>query len=43
MDKRTEYVEKHSAQMVEWDAQIDRLKIKATSERPRLGLNISMI
>jgi uncharacterized protein (DUF1499 family) len=31
MDKRTEYVEKLSAQMVEWDAQIDQLKIKATS------------
>jgi hypothetical protein len=31
MDKRTEYVENLSAQMVEWDAQIDRLKIKATS------------
>ena len=31
MDKRTEYVEKLSAQMVEWEAQIDRLKIKATS------------
>lgn len=31
MDKRTEYVEKLSAQMVEWDAQIDQLKIQATS------------
>jgi putative heme iron utilization protein len=31
MEKRTEYVEKLSAQMVEWDAQIDRIKIKATS------------
>jgi hypothetical protein len=31
MDKRTEYVEKLSAQMVEWEAQIDQLKIKATS------------
>jgi len=31
MDKRTEYVETLSAQMVEWEAQIDRLKIKATS------------
>lgn len=31
MDKRTEYVEKLSAQMVEWDNQIDRLKDKAKS------------
>lgn len=31
MDKRTEYVEKLSAQMVEWDNQIDRLKDKAAS------------
>ena len=31
MDKRTEYVEKLSSQMVEWDAQIDQLKIKSTS------------
>jgi hypothetical protein len=31
MDKRTEYVERLSAQMVEWEAQIDRLKIKASS------------
>ena len=31
MDKRTEYAEKLSAQMVEWEAQIDRLKIKASS------------
>lgn len=29
MDKRTEYVENLSAQMVEWDAQIDQLKYKA--------------
>ena len=31
MDKRTEYVEKLSAQMVEWDNQIDLLKDKAES------------
>lgn len=31
MDKRTEYVEKLSAQMVEWDNEIDRLKDKAKS------------
>jgi hypothetical protein len=29
MDKQTEYIEKLSAQMVEWDAQIDHLKEKA--------------
>jgi hypothetical protein len=29
MDKRTEFVESLSEQMVEWDAQIDRLKDKA--------------
>ena len=31
MDKRTEYVEKLSAQMVEWDTQIELLKDKAES------------
>jgi hypothetical protein len=31
MDKRTEYVERISAQMVEWDVQIDLLKDKAES------------
>ena len=31
MDRKTEYVEKLSAQMVEWDAQIDSLKYKADS------------
>lgn len=34
MDKRTEYVEKLSAQMVEWDAQIFQLKDKAESATP---------
>ena len=34
MDKRTECVEKISFQMVEWDAQIEQLKIKATSAKP---------
>ena len=29
MDKQTEYVEKLSAQMVEWDIQIDLLKDKS--------------
>lgn len=31
MDKRTEYVENLSAQMVAWDVQIDQLKYKADS------------
>ena len=31
MDKRTEYIEKLSAQIVEWDVQIDMLKEKAES------------
>jgi len=34
MDKRTEYVEKLSAQMVEWDVQLDLLKEKAESATP---------
>ena len=34
MDKRTEYVEKLSAQMVEWDNQIDLLKDRAESAPP---------
>lgn len=37
MDKRTEYVEKLSAQMVEWDNQIDRLKDKAKSASADAG------
>jgi hypothetical protein len=34
MDKQTEYVERLSAQMVEWDNQIDRLKDKAERATP---------
>jgi hypothetical protein len=41
MDKRTEYAEKLSAQMVEWDMQIDQLKIKATSATPEAMLEYS--
>ena len=41
MDKRTEYVEKLSAQMLEWDAQIDRLKFKAKSATPEARLEYS--
>ena len=41
MDTRTEYVEKLSAQIVEWDAQIDQLKIKSTSATPEARLEYS--
>ncbi|MRR54111.1 MAG: hypothetical protein EG822_06315 [Deltaproteobacteria bacterium] len=41
MDKRTEYAEKLSARMVEWDMQIDQLKIKATSATPEAMLEYS--
>ena len=34
MDKRTEFVEKLSAQMVEWDVKIDLLTEKAESATP---------
>lgn len=34
MDNQTEYIEKLSAQMVEWDRQIDLLKDKAKSATP---------
>lgn len=34
MDKRTQYVEVISAQMVEWDTQIDRLTYKAENAPP---------
>jgi len=34
MDKRTEYVEKLSAEMVEWDRQIELLQDKAESATP---------
>ena len=41
MDKRTEYVEKLSAQMVEWDNQIDLLKDKAKSATPETKFDFS--
>jgi len=41
MDKRTEYIEKLSAQMVEWDAQIDLLKDKAESATPEARFEYS--
>ena len=41
MDKRTEYVETLSARMIEWEAQIDRLKTRATSAIPEARLEYS--
>ena len=41
MDKRTEYVDRLSAQMLEWDAQIDRLKFNATSDTPEAKADYS--
>jgi hypothetical protein len=35
MDKRTEYIEKLSAQMVEWDMEIDQLRYKADGAMSR--------
>jgi len=37
MDKRAEYVEKLSAQLVEWDTQIEQLQDKAQSATPGSG------
>jgi hypothetical protein len=42
MDKRTEFVEKLSAQMVEWDVQIDRLKDQAENAKPEAKFEYSM-
>jgi hypothetical protein len=41
MDERTEYVEKLSAQMVEWNVQIDLLKDKAESATPETHFDYS--
>jgi len=41
MDKQAEYAEKLSAQMVEWDMQINQLHIKATSATPEARLEYS--
>lgn len=41
MDERTEYVEKLSAQMVEWDNQIERLKDRAESSTPEKTVDYS--
>lgn len=41
MDMRTEYVETLSAQMVEWDMQIEQLKDKAQSITPEANNDYS--
>lgn len=41
MDKRREFVETLSAQMVEWDTQIERLKEKAESSTPEAKFGYS--
>jgi hypothetical protein len=43
MDKLTEYIEKLSAQMVEWDKQIYQLKDKAESAMPEARFELSSI
>ncbi len=41
MNGRTEYVEKLSAQMVDWDNQIDRLKDRVESSTPEIPVDYS--
>lgn len=41
MDKRTEYVDRLSAHMVEWDSQIDLIKDKAINITPEAGFEYS--
>jgi recombinational DNA repair ATPase RecF len=41
MNGRTEYIEKLSAQMVEWDNQIERLKDRAKSSTPESTIDNS--
>ena len=41
MDKRTKYVEELSAQMVEWDVQIDLLRDRAASASSELQFEYS--
>lgn len=41
MDERNEYIEKLSAQMVEWDNQIERLKDKAKNSTPEMTVDNS--
>jgi hypothetical protein len=41
MDRRTEYVERLSAHMVEWDSQIDLIKDRAESATPETQFEYS--
>ena len=41
MAGRTEYIEKLSSQMVEWDNQIERLKDRAKSSTPDATVDVS--
>jgi hypothetical protein len=41
MDERAEYVEKLSAQIVEWDMQIERLRDRAASGTPETKIEYS--
>lgn len=41
MDKRTEYIESLSAQMTEWEGQIDLLKDKAKSAAPEMRFDLN--
>ena len=41
MDKRTEYVERLSAHMAEWDSQIDLIKDRAESAAPETKFEYS--
>lgn len=41
MNERSEYVEKLSAQVVEWDNQIERLKDRAESSTPETKIDFS--
>jgi hypothetical protein len=43
MDKRTEYVEQLSAQMVEWDVQIEQLKDKVEGEPPEAKFDYAQL
>lgn len=43
MDKRTEYVEKLSAQMVDWDVQIEQLKEQAEGAAPEVKFDYAKL
>jgi hypothetical protein len=43
MDRRTEYTEKLSAQIVEWDVQIDLLKEQAERVTPEAGFEYAKL